>query len=85
MVMEIGRNALTTSLLLSGPLLGVALVVGLVVSIFQAVTQINEATLTFVPKILAMFVTLAVFGAWMTTIMVSYTADLMALIPQMTR
>jgi len=85
MVIEIGRNALTTTLLIAGPLLGIALVVGLVISIFQAVTQINEATLTFVPKILAMFIAMAVLGSWMMSVMISYTANLFGFLTFMTR
>ena len=85
MVIEIGRNALTVTLMIGGPILALALVVGLGVSIFQAVTQINEATLSFVPKILAIFAVMAVFGPWMISIMVSYTANLFAFLPYMTR
>lgn len=84
-VMEIGRNALMVSLLMAGPILGLSLIVGLGVSIFQAVTQINEATLTFVPKILAIFVVLAALGSWMINIMVSYTSNLFWFLPQLTR
>ncbi len=85
MVMELGRNALTISLMVGGPILGLALVVGLGISIFQAVTQINEATLTFVPKILAVFVVLALFGSWMIGQMLSYTSNIFNMIPLMTR
>lgn len=85
MVMELGRNALTISLMLAGPLLGLALVVGLGISIFQAVTQINEATLTFVPKIVAMFVVMALLGSWMISQMTSYTANLFDMLPLMAR
>lgn len=85
MVVEIGRNALTVTLLVAGPILGLALIVGLAVSILQAVTQINEATLTFVPKILAVFLVMAVFGPWMITMMVKYTMNILAFMPYMTR
>lgn len=85
LVMELSRNALTVTLLIAGPTLGLAMAVGLVVSIFQAVTQINEATLTFVPKILAIFLGLALFGPWMINMMLSYTANLFGLIPSMVR
>ncbi len=85
MVLEVGRNAMTVTLLLAGPLLGASLVVGLVISIFQAVTQINEATLSFVPKILAIFATLAVMGTWMMGTMVSYTHNLFVYLANMTR
>ena len=84
-VMEIGRNALVVTLLVAGPILGLALAVGLGISIFQAVTQINEATLTFVPKILAILVVLAVLGSWMINIMVSYTSNLFSFLPMLAR
>jgi flagellar biosynthetic protein FliQ len=75
-VMDLGKNALQTMLLVGGPLLLVALVVGLVVSVFQALTQINEATLTFIPKILAIGGTLLIMGPWMIRIMTSFTTGL---------
>lgn len=84
-VMEIGRNALTMALLLAGPMLGLALIVGLGVSVFQAVTQINEATLTFVPKILAILIVLMVMGSWMINQMVTYTSGLFGFLPQVAR
>jgi flagellar biosynthetic protein FliQ len=64
-VVEIGRQAVEATILLSGPMLAVALVVGLLISIFQAATSLNEATLSFVPKVLAMFATLIIAGPWM--------------------
>lgn len=85
MVLELGRNALVTTLLLSAPMLVGALVVGLVVSIFQALTQINEATLAFVPKILAVFAVMAVAGPWLINTMLSYTVSLFQLLPSMAR
>jgi flagellar biosynthesis protein FliQ len=75
-VMDLGKNALQTMLLVGGPLLLVALVVGLLVSVFQALTQINEATLTFIPKILAIGGTLLIMGPWMIRIMTSFTTGL---------
>lgn len=75
-VLDIGANALHAMLLVGGPLLLVALVVGLLVSIFQALTQINEATLTFIPKILAIGGTLLVMGPWMLRVMTTFTVDL---------
>ena len=63
-VIEIGRKALQTVLLTSAPMLLAALVIGLIISIFQAATQINEQTMTFVHKIVAVFVTLLIFGPW---------------------
>jgi len=75
-VMDLGKNALQTMLMLGGPLLLVALVVGLLVSVFQALTQINEATLTFIPKILAIGGTLLIMGPWMIRIMTGFTTGL---------
>ena len=75
-VMDLGKNALQTMLLIGGPLLLVALVVGLLVSVFQALTQINEATLTFIPKILAIGGTLLIMGPWMIRVMTTFTAGL---------
>jgi len=75
-ILEIGKNALMTTLLVSAPMLGFGLVVGLLVSMFQAATQINEMTLSFVPKILAIFLALGLFGPWMITNMLEYTITL---------
>ena len=81
--MEIGRQAIEATLLVSGPMLIAALVVGLIISIFQAATQINEATLSFVPKLIAIFVTLIVAGPWMLTMMTDYMRRLYESIPGM--
>jgi flagellar biosynthetic protein FliQ len=80
-VFAMGQNGLYHLLLVAAPLLGVALVVGLVVSIFQAATQINEATLSFVPKIVAAVVVLAIFGPWMMTTLVEYMRRTLLAIP----
>lgn len=64
-VVDIGRQALETVLMVAAPMLIVALVVGLLISIFQAATQINEQTMTFIPKIVGVFVTMLVFAPWM--------------------
>ncbi len=77
-VLAMAKDALVTAILLAAPVLAASLVVGLVVSLFQAVTQINEVTLTFVPKILAVFATIALFGPWMLNTMTSYTQQLFA-------
>jgi flagellar biosynthetic protein FliQ len=81
MVVEIGREALTVTLLVAAPMLGFGLVVGLVISIFQAVTQINEMTLTFVPKILAVAAALLIFLPWIINTLVDFTRHMFALIP----
>lgn len=80
-VMTIGQQALLTMLLVSAPLLLVALAVGLLVSIFQAATQINEMTLSFIPKLIAVFVTLVIAGPWMTSLLVDYIRRLFTSIP----
>jgi flagellar biosynthetic protein FliQ len=82
-VIELGRTAVEVTLLVSMPLLLAALVTGLVVSIFQAATQINEMTLSFIPKLIAIFVTLIVAGPWMLTLMTGYMQRLFEAIPGM--
>lgn len=72
LVIQLGRETLWTAILLCIPPLGLAMLVGLVVSIFQALTQIQDTTLTFIPKILAVFLSLAVWGAWMLNTLTSY-------------
>jgi flagellar biosynthetic protein FliQ len=81
-VMDLGRQALEMTLMLSGPLLLAALVTGLIISIFQAATQINEQTLSFIPKLVVMFITLIVAGPWMLQIMIDYIRRLFESIPQ---
>jgi flagellar biosynthetic protein FliQ len=81
LAVDICRKAIQTILMCAAPMLIVALIVGLLVSIFQAATQINEQTLTFVPKIVAVFVTLLIFGSWVIKIVTVFTIglfDLMA-------
>jgi flagellar biosynthetic protein FliQ len=80
-VVELGRGALEVALLISAPLFIAALVTGLIVSIFQAATQINESTLSFVPKLVVIFLTLILFGPWMITIMTDYIRRLYESIP----
>ncbi len=84
-IMAVGQRALEVMLLLSMPLLLVALAVGLLVGIFQAATQINEMTLSFIPKLLAMTAALAISGPWMLKILVSYTRELIESIPSLIR
>ena len=76
LVIELGRATLLLAVKLAAPMLGFGLLVGLLVSIFQAATQIQEMTLTFIPKILAVFVALAVFGPWMLQNLVSFAASI---------
>ena len=82
MVMAIGQRALEMTLLLGAPLLLVALVTGLIVGAFQAATQINEMTLSFIPKLVAMFAVLLFAGPWMLQTMIDYMQRLFQSIPQ---
>jgi len=72
-VVDIGRKAIETVLLASAPMLIAALVIGLLVSIFQAATQINEQTMTFVPKIVGVLVALLIFGPWIIQVMLRFS------------
>lgn len=85
MVLDLARNALTITLELALPILLFSLLTGLVVSIFQAITQINEMTLAFVPKILAVFVAGVLFGPWMLNRLVSYMSNLLISLPSFAR
>ena len=83
-IMSMGRQASEVTLLVSAQLLLVALVLGLVVSIFQAATQINEATLSFIPKLLGILATLIVAGPWMLTVLIDYFRQVLINIPSLT-
>ncbi len=72
MVLTMGQEALLTLLMVSAPVLGIVLLVGLLVSLIQAVTQINEATLTFIPKLVAAVVVFAISGPWMLNVLIDY-------------
>ena len=72
-VRSVARKAIETAMLVSAPILGLSLIVGLLVSTFQAMTQINEATLTFVPKMVIIFGTLAALGPWLGQIVLRFT------------
>ncbi len=76
LIIQLGQDALKTTAMLSAPLLVSALVIGLAVSIFQALTQINEATLTFIPKMLVVAVVIVLAGPWMLDVMTHYTTNL---------
>ena len=80
----IGRHALEITFMVSAPLLLAALVTGLIVSIFQAATQINEMTLSFIPKLLIMFAVMVLAGPWMLSVMMDYVQRLYANIPLLT-
>lgn len=81
--MTLGQQAIELTLMLSAPLLLSALAIGLVVSIFQAATQINEQTLSFIPKLLGVFIVLVIAGPWMVTMMVDFIRRLYGNIPWM--
>ena len=81
LVVDLGRQALWMTMLISAPILGIGLLVGLTVGVFQAATSINEQTLSFIPKLLALGVTLALTGGWMINTMVDYTRVLFGRIP----
>lgn len=82
-VMTLGQQAIELTLMLSAPLLLSALAIGLIVSIFQAATQINEQTLSFIPKLLGIFIVLVIAGPWMVTMMVDFIQRLYGNIPWM--
>ncbi|OYZ22201.1 MAG: flagellar biosynthetic protein FliQ [Bdellovibrio sp. 28-41-41] len=85
LILKLGQDALRTTAMLAAPLLVSTLVIGLLVSIFQALTQINEATLTFVPKMILVALILVFAGPWMLDILSSYTIDLFENIAVMVR
>src|SRR3989442_13812527 len=82
-VMTLGRHAMEITLLIAAPMLLTALAIGLLVSIFQAATQINEATLSFIPKLVGIFVALVIAGPWMLSVMLDYMRDVFSSIPGM--
>jgi flagellar biosynthesis protein FliQ len=81
--MTMGRQAMEVTMMVAAPMLLVALVVGLLVSIFQAATQINETTLSFIPKLVGIFVALVIAGPWMLSVMLDYMRQLFTGIPGM--
>jgi flagellar biosynthetic protein FliQ len=81
MIKEISAEMFKTILFVSGPVLLVSMFVGLVISLFQAVTQIQEFTLTFVPKIIAVFVCLFIFSPWMARVLINFTTTIIEKIP----
>ena len=79
-VIKVMRESLMTVLIVSAPILGMGMIVGLIVSIFQTTTSIQEQTLTFVPKIVAIFAAILIFGAWMIRTLVNYTYHIFSMI-----
>jgi flagellar biosynthetic protein FliQ len=85
MVMNIGAEAIKVMVYIAGPLLLAAMAIGILVSVLQAVTQINEATLTFIPKMIAIVVVLLVMAPWMMEMLKSYTSDILTNVSQWVR
>jgi len=82
-VMTMGRQAMEITLMVAAPMLLVALIIGLLVSIFQAATQINEATLSFIPKLVGIFVAMVVAGPWILSVLVDYMRQVLSGIPNL--
>ena len=82
-VIKLAEQSIYMIIIISAPMLLVALAVGLIVSVFQATTQIQEQTLAFIPKILAVFLSIVLFGPWMLTILLDFTRDLFQQLPQL--
>jgi flagellar biosynthetic protein FliQ len=80
-VMNIGRHAMEITVMISAPLLLVALIIGLIISIFQAATQINEQTLSFIPKLVGVLLALVVVGPWMLSVMSDYLREVLTEFP----
>lgn len=85
LALSLGQEALKVALMVGAPVLGLGLAAGLIVSLFQATTQINEASLQFLPKILAAALGLIIFGPWMMNTMVDFARRMISLIPAMVR
>lgn len=84
-VLQLGTDAMMVAIMLAMPLLGITLVLGLIVSIFQAATQINEMTLSFIPKLIGLVAILVLMGPWLLDVIVNYAKDLYQSIPEVTR
>ncbi len=85
LVVSLARQALLTALLVAGPMLAAGLVTGLLVSVFQATTQISEQTLSFVPKIIAIFAAVMIFGPWMMNVMTGFAAEMLGSLSEFIR
>lgn len=77
MVIDLARKAIYTALLIGGPVMLLSMLIGLIISVFQATTQIQEQSLSFIPKIAIVVIVLLIFGPWMMTVMTNYTQDLL--------
>ncbi len=80
-VLDITQNAMWTAVIVAAPMLVTALVVGLIIGMFQAATQINEMTLSFIPKLFTLFITLVIAGPWLLSTLINYTQNLILSIP----
>lgn len=80
-VLDLGRQAVMVTVMISAPLLLVALIIGLIVSVFQAATQINEPSLSFIPKLIGLLLTLVLGGPWILSILTDYTRHILKDIP----
>lgn len=85
LAIEIGRNALMMVMLISAPMLLLGMFVGIFMSIIQAATSIQEQTLAFIPKIIAVFVAIVIFGPWMLSMLIAFTRDIFMQLPEMVR
>ena len=83
LVVQMAREALFMVMLISAPMLGLGMLVGILVSVFQATTQIQEQTLAFIPKIVAMFVSILIFGPWMLRLLTDYIRELFVNLPSL--
>lgn len=81
LVIDMGREALWVSVLIAGPLLGIALAVGLIIGVIQAATSINEMTLSFIPKLVGLVLILVVLGSWQISVLVDFTRKIYERIP----
>ena len=81
LVIQLGQEALMTVIIVAAPMLGLGLTVGLMVSVFQATTSIQEQTLAFIPKIIAVFIAILIFGPWMLSMMVEFFTGIFVNIP----
>lgn len=85
LVINVIKDGVTSVIMASGPVLLISMAIGLIISIFQATTQIQEQTLTFVPKIIAVFASIVIFGSWMLHILVGFTERMFNTIPNLIR
>ncbi len=83
LVVQMAREALFMVMLISAPMLGLGMLVGILVSVFQATTQIQEQTLAFIPKIVAVFVSILIFGPWMLRLLTDYVRELFVNLPSL--